>query len=62
MEIIDELQKDIEILERIFKEDLGISENSKKLLFELIEHKKTKLRGLLAECGITAKSEGKQIK
>ena len=49
MEIIDELQKDIEILERIFKEDLGISENSKRILFGLVEQKKAKLKMALNE-------------
>ncbi len=62
MEIIDKLQKEIEILETIFKEDLQISENSRNLLFGLIEEKKAELMRALTEYGITVKSEGKQIK
>ena len=56
------LEREVDMLETVLKEDLGISENSKGSLFGLIEEKKAELVRVLAACGITAKSEGKQIK
>ena len=59
--VADKLQREVDVLETVLKEDLGISNHSRELLFQLVEAKKKSLQIALKGEDVTSNQVAKAL-